>query len=114
MMSRIWGILTVVAIVAFLVAGLLGVVARILYASGSPAGELAVVGVVGLFLSVVFLIAGAGILYAAARMVWQQREPFLTQLLFVLTALFCGTCWTIIGVRGLLWPEFLHTALGRR
>lgn len=113
MIARVWGIIGVVAFAAFVVGGLLGGVSLILYALGLLTGQLAVAGVAEVLMSVVFLIAGAGVLFAAARTVREASEPPLGRLVFGLVALFAGTCWTIIGVRGVVWPALLQAAFGR-
>jgi hypothetical protein len=112
MLTRLWPILAGIAIVAFVAAGLLGAVSLVWYAYGSLTGQLAAAGVADLLLSVVFLIAGAGALFAAARTARRHREPLPGRVLFVLAALVAGTCCTIIGVRGIISPDLLRAAFG--
>jgi len=113
MIARVWGILGVVAFAAFVLGSLLGGVSLVLYAFGLLTGQLAVAGVAEILVSIVFLIAGGGVLFAAARDVRNHREPLLGRLLFVSCALVAGTCWMTIGVRGILAPALLRAAFGR-
>lgn len=101
-----------IAFAAFVVGSMFAGVSLILYGFGALRGQVAVAGIAEMLVSLVFLIAGAGILFAVTR-VSRNREPLLGRLVFALAALFCGSCWLIIGVRGIVWPELLQAAFGR-
>jgi hypothetical protein len=111
MVARVWGILGVIAFAAFVVGSLLAGASLILYGFGAWRGQLAVAGIAEILLSLVFLIAGAGALFTVSR-VSRDREPFLGRLVFAVVALFAGSCWLIIGVRGIVWPTLLRAAFG--
>jgi len=112
MIARIWGILALVAIAALFIGGLLGGVSLILYRCGLISSQIAVAGVAEMLLSLVFLIAGVAISFAAVRTVRNRRERLLARLGHAALLAFCGVCWTIIGVRGIVWPELLRAAFG--
>ena len=83
----------------------------LLYGLGALRGQLAVAGIAEVLVSVVFLIAGAGLLFAVAR-ASRSRDPLLGRLVFLVAALLTGSCWVVIGVRGIVWPALLRAAFG--
>ncbi len=111
MVARLWDILIFVAFAAFVLASLLGGISLILSELGAVRGQLALAGVAEVLVSVTFFIAGAGTLFAAAR-VMRNREPLLGRLVFAACALVASYCWLTIGVRGSVWPEIIRAAVG--
>jgi len=43
----------------------------------------------------------------------RNREAILGRVVFAVAALLAGSCWLIIGLRGIAWPELLRAAFGR-
>ena len=114
MVARVRNILAAVAFVAGVAAFVLGCVlggaSLVLEAAGHTGAQLAVAGVSEMLISHVFLVAGAGLLVAAARTVRRGREALTQRLVFGLLSVCAGTCWIIGSALGLIRPEILRVA----
>jgi hypothetical protein len=106
-MARFWQILASTAVLAFLLSGLLAALSLLLKGIGLVSGQIVLGGLAEVLFSYVFLIAGMGILYAAARAIRRSSEPGIERIVFVVAGMFCGVCWVIIGIRGVFSSETL-------
>lgn len=106
-MARIWHILTVAAVVASLLSGLLAAVSLVFAAFRITTGQIVSAGLAEYLLSFVFLAAGIGLLFGAWRAIRLSREPPLWRTGFIVSALLGGVGFVIIGASGLVWPDIL-------
>jgi hypothetical protein len=114
MPSRVWGMLLLIGVLAFVLGCLLCGVSLAFGPIGWTRTQVAVAGVGEWLVSFVLLISGLGVLSGAWRHFRASDLPLLPRSGVILSHLAGGCLMTLAGINGLLWPELLRMAVGLR